>query len=61
MTEDEMVRDWAERVVNPPSVIGPDTVVLCPPLGSVGEYMAYLEAHREDYRRLFGVGERWRR
>jgi len=50
-----VTKEQIERLINPPAIIGPDTVVLCPPLGSVGEYMAYLETHREDYRRAFGV------
>jgi hypothetical protein len=44
--------DRIEKMVNPP-LMG-KREVLCPPLGSIEEYMRYLEAHREDYRRLFG-------
>lgn len=50
---------FAEReqdlMINQPKFVGPDTVVLSPPLGSVGEYMKYLADHREDYKRFFGV------
>ena len=43
-----------DSLVNPPLVLSPSAVVLCPPLGSVDAYMAYLEQHADDYARFFG-------
>lgn len=56
MTEDlesKRKREMLDRLINPPAIMGPDTVILCPPLGSVDEYMKYLEEHKEDYHRFF--------
>jgi hypothetical protein len=47
-----MEQDQIEKMINPP-LVGERGVVLCPPLGSVEEYMRYLEVHKEDYHRLF--------
>ena len=49
-----MTREQIEKLVCPPIFVGPDTVVLSPPIGSVDAYMAYLHEHRDDYARFFG-------
>ena len=45
--------EWLEKQINPPAIVGPDTVILCPPISSVDDYMKYLKEHAEDYRRFF--------
>lgn len=50
MTEEEM-----DRLIYPIAIIGPNTVVLSPPLGSVAEYMKYLSDHADDYKAFFGL------
>lgn len=42
-----------ERQIRPPVVLGPNTVILSPPVGSADAYMRYLRDHAEDYRRFF--------
>lgn len=54
---DKVERDRMERIINPPAIIGPDTVILCPPLTSVADYMSYIEQNSEHYRRFFGGNE----
>ena len=53
MTLEEMELDRAQRLVNPPGVIGPNTVVLCPPLDPEGA-AKYITEHADDYARFFG-------
>lgn len=58
MTHEQRIRaDHMERLVNPPAIMGPQTVILSPPLGNVEEYMKYLSDNREHYRRFFGVDD----
>lgn len=46
--------DRIERLINPPTLIGPDTVILCPPL-SVADYMSYIRQNSEHYRGFSGA------
>lgn len=52
-----MTKDEIDLLIYPPAIIGPDTVILSPPLGSVAEYMQYLSDHAEDYRRFLGLDD----
>lgn len=59
MTEDletKRKRETLDRLIYPPVIMGPDTVILSPPLGSVEEYMQYLRDNKEHYRAFFGLG-----
>jgi hypothetical protein len=51
---DKIERDRIDRMINPPAIIGPETVILQPPLGSTAEYMDYLRQNAEHYRAFFG-------
>ena len=53
MTLEEMKRARLDHLINPPVIVGPNTVVLSPPLNSIAAYMQYLEDHKEDYHRFF--------
>ena len=55
MTEEQRRLVQIERLIHPAAIVGPHTVVLCPPLGSVDKYMKYISDHREDYKRFFGM------
>lgn len=52
-----MTKEQIDLLINPPIVVGPDTVVLCPPVATTEAYMKYLKDNREHYRRFFGLEE----
>ena len=55
MTKDKMRKDALDRLVYPPAIVGPNTVVLCPPVGDTRAYMKYLKDNEEHYRAFFGL------